>query len=127
MLPSIQKYNSDNLPPVPIRPVKQHIQQHPSMTLTRRGVQQVLNRSVFQVCAHEGFDSTSESVLSVLTGVVEEMMIKFCNLLKINTERELLGRSTGFVVKIFIKHLQMKSKSLNLILYRMLWKELFMI
>ena len=68
------------------------------MNLTRRGVQQVLHRSIYQVCAHEGFDSTTESVLSVLSGVAEEMLMKFCNLLKLNTERELLGQSTGFIV-----------------------------
>jgi len=44
------------------------------------------------------FTATSESVLSVLVDVVDEMLIKFCNLLKVNTERELLGRSTGFTV-----------------------------
>jgi hypothetical protein len=68
------------------------------MKLTRRGVQQVLHRSMYQICAHEGFDSTTESVLAVLAGVVEEMLMKFCILLKVNTEREVLGQSTGFVV-----------------------------
>ena len=58
----------------------------------------MLHRSIYQVCAHEGFDSTTESVLSVLSGVAEEMLMKFCNLLKLNTERELLGQSTGFIV-----------------------------
>lgn len=73
------------------------------MKLTRRGVQQILHRSMYQVCAHEGFDSTTESVLSVLAGVAEEMLVKFCNLLKLNTEREILGQSTGFVVSSISK------------------------
>lgn len=59
----------------------------------------MLHRSIHIVCAHEGFDRTTESVLSVLVGVAEEMLIKFCNLLKVNTERELLGLSTGYVVR----------------------------
>lgn len=58
----------------------------------------MLHRSIYHICAHEGFDSTTESVVSVLAGVGEEMLVKFCNLLKLNTEREILGQSTGFVV-----------------------------
>ncbi|XP_032796425.2 uncharacterized protein LOC116932704 [Daphnia magna] len=94
---SYKKFNVEHIPTVPSKPVREHIQQHPSMKLTRRGVQQILHRSMYQVCAHEGFDSTTESVLSVLAGVTEEMLVKFCNLLKLNTEREILGQSTGFV------------------------------
>jgi hypothetical protein len=95
------------------------------MKLTRRGVQQVLHRSIYQVCAHEGFDSTTESVMSVLAGVVEEMLMKFCTLLKVNTEREVLGQSTGFVVSCIHNILMLSSYILCgvlSLLQRMQWK-----
>ncbi len=93
------------------------------MKLTRRGVQQVLHRSIYQVCAHEGFDSTTESVMSVLAGVVEEMLMKFCTLLKVNTEREVLGQSTGFVVSYIQNILMLSSYILcGVSLQRMQWK-----
>lgn len=91
----------ENLPHVPVRPSKDQIKTHPSMILTKKGVQQVLHRSIYLICAHEGFDSTTESVISLLVGIADEMLIKFCNLLKVNTEREILGMSTGYVVSHF--------------------------
>ena len=81
-----------------------------------------MHKSVFTICAHEGFDGelsaskilryhhiknqlfsmlgTSESILSVLVDVADEMLTKYCNLLKVNTERELVGHSSGFTVPI---------------------------
>lgn len=58
----------------------------------------LLHKAVYQICAHEGFDSTNETVLSTLVDVADELLAKFCKLLKFNTEREILNQSTGFVV-----------------------------
>merc|ERR1712137_755942 len=93
---SYSKTNLDSIPPVPLMPAKQQIQPNNSIKLTRRGAQQLLHKSVFHICAHEGFDATSECVLTTLADVTEEMLIKFCKLLKINSEREMLNNSTGF-------------------------------
>jgi len=93
---SYSKTNLDSIPPVPLMPARQPIQPNNSIKLTRRGAQQLLHKSVFHICAHEGFDATTESVLSTLADATEEMLIQFCKLLKVNTEREMLDQSTGF-------------------------------
>jgi len=53
----LQKIHSDSVPPVPSMPVKQPIPPGQNIKLTRKGVQQLLHKSVFLTCAHEGFDS----------------------------------------------------------------------
>merc|ERR1740128_770586 len=93
---SYSKTDVDGIPPVPLMPAQQKIAPKNSVKLTRRGAQQLLHQAVFQVCAHEGFDATTDSVLSTLADITEEMLVKFCTLLKVNTERELLSHSTGF-------------------------------
>ena len=40
-------------------PARQPIQPNNSIKLTRRGAQQLLHKSVFHICAHEGFDGNS--------------------------------------------------------------------
>lgn len=69
----------------------------------------LLRRSIFQVNpGHSSWDyntiliwlDTSEPVLNILQDIAEEMLVKFCATLKVNSERALLHQSTGFVVSV---------------------------
>ena len=109
-------------------PAQQKIAPKNSVKLTRRGAQQLLHQAVFQVCAHEGFDATTDSVLSTLADITEEMLVKFCTLLKVNTERELLSHSTGFAVNNRdVISFHVININAYVTLYRILWNAHFMI
>lgn len=88
----------DYIPPLPPKSQKYPARNDSSIKLTQKGTWLLLHKAVHQICAHEGFDSTTESVLSTLVDVTDEMLSKFCKLLKVNTEREVLNLNTGFVV-----------------------------
>lgn len=62
MKPSSQKISSNNIPGVPTMPIKQQTTKDLSIKLTRKGAQQLLHKSVFTICAHEGFDSREWSI-----------------------------------------------------------------
>lgn len=64
-----------------------------SLSVTRK----ILKKSAGAICAHVGFETTTESVLDFLTDIVHEYYQKITLLLRKNVDREAQTGHTGFV------------------------------
>jgi len=56
----------------------------------------ILRKALAVMCAHSGFDSTTESVLETLVDVLSEYYLKIMHLLRAAVDREALAKGTSF-------------------------------
>lgn len=60
-------------------------------------VRQILRKSVAAICAHIGFDFSTDTVLETLTDIAHEHNLRICRLLRMAVDRQALTGYTGFI------------------------------